>query len=101
MIGQQFDVGESQFVHVVGQARRDLAIGERTVVLFRNAHPRAEVNLVDRHGRMQRVRGCAFFKKSRVVPGVVEIPNHGSRARRLLGEKSYRVGFFSLVPVLR
>ncbi len=97
--GQQFDVGESQLVHVVRQAGRDLAIGKRTVVLLRDPHPGSEVHLVDGHGRVQRVCGSAFFKKGRVVPGVVEVPDHGSRARRFLGEKCYRVGFFRLVPL--
>ena len=46
---QQFDVGEAQLVHVFRQARRHLAIGQGTVVLFRHAHPRAEVHFVDRH----------------------------------------------------
>ena len=98
--GQQFDVRESQLIHIVGEARRDLAIGERTVVLFRDAHPRAQVNLVNRHGRVQRVRGRALFQKGRVVPGVVEIPDHGSGARRYLREKSHRVGLFNLVTEL-
>src|SRR5260370_36383907 len=44
--GEQFDVRESQLSHVVGKARRDLAIGERSVVLFGDAHPGAEVDLV-------------------------------------------------------
>src|SRR5260370_38868300 len=48
---------------------------------------------------MQRVDGGAFFKKSRIVPGVVEIPDHRSGARRFLCEESHRVCLFSLVPV--
>ena len=98
--GQQFDVGESQLIYVVGEAGRDLAIGERTVVLFGDAHPGAEVNLVDGHGRVQRVYGRSFFQKGRVVPGVVEIPDHGSGARRFLREKSQRIGLFNLVTEL-
>src|SRR5208282_6876566 len=95
-----FDVGESQLIYVLSQTGRDLAIGERTVVLFGDAHPGAEVNLVDGHGRVQRVYGRAFFQKGRVVPGVVEIPDHGSGARRFLRKKSQRVGLFNLVTEL-
>ena len=61
--GQQFDVGESQLVHVVGEAGRDLAIGERAVVFFGDAHPGAEVHFVDRHGRVQRVGGATRFPR--------------------------------------
>ncbi len=92
-------MGESQLIDVVGEARRELAIGERTIVLFGDAHPGAEVNFVDGDGGVQGVVGGAFFKIASVVPGVVEIPDHRSGARRLLGEKAHRVGFFSLVPV--
>ncbi len=96
---EQFDVGESQLVHVVGEAGRDLAVGEGTVVLFGDAHPGAEVNLVDRHGRVQRVEGRAFFQEGGIFPGVVEVPDHGGGARRFLGEKSHRVGLFHPVAV--
>ena len=98
--GEQFDVGESQLIHVVGEAGRDLAIGERTVFLFGDAHPGAEMNFVDRDGRVQRVGSGALFKESSIAPGVVKVPDHGSGARRFLGEKSHRVGFFSLVGVM-
>ena len=98
--GQQFDVGESQLVDVIGEAGRDLAIAERAVVLFGNAHPGAEVNFVDRHGRVQGIGGGAFFQKGRVVPCVVEIPDHGSGARRLLVENRNRVGSLDLVAEL-
>src|SRR6267154_6919359 len=70
-------MGESELIHVLGKAGRDLAISKRTVVLFGDAHPRAEVNFVDGHGRVQRVGGGTFFEESSVIPGVVEIPDHG------------------------
>src|ERR1700730_17590555 len=37
--GEQFDVRESELIHVVGETRRDLAISKRTIVLFGDAHP--------------------------------------------------------------
>src|ERR1700674_4504625 len=40
--GEQFDVRESELIHMVGQTGRDLAISERTVLLFGDAHPGAE-----------------------------------------------------------
>src|SRR5713101_2228103 len=79
---EQFDVCESELIYVVGETGRDLAISKRTVVLFGDAHPGAEVNLVDRDGCVQRVGGCALFEKGCVAPGVVKVPDHGSSARR-------------------
>src|SRR6266481_9021413 len=70
---EQFDVGESQLIHVVGEAGRDLAISKRTVVLFGDAHPGAEVNFVDGHGRVQRVGGGTFFEESNVIPSVIKV----------------------------
>src|ERR1700730_6647306 len=49
---------------------------------------------------MQRVGGCALFKKGSVVPRVLEIPYHGSGARRFLGKESHRISLFSLVRVM-
>src|SRR5216683_411568 len=72
--GKQFDVGESELIHVVGEAGRDLAISERTVVLFGDAHPGAEMNLVDRDGRVQRVSSGALFEECSIAPGVGKIP---------------------------
>src|ERR1700691_748068 len=50
---EQLDVSESQPIHMVGQSGRDLAIGERTVVFLGDAHPGAEMNLIDRYRRVQ------------------------------------------------
>ena len=97
--GEQLDVGESQPIHVLGEPGRNFAIAKRTVVLFRNAHPRAQVNLIDRHRRVQRVKRGTFFQKVRVTPGVVEIPHHGSRTGRLLVHEAERVSLIDLVAV--
>src|SRR5208282_5992583 len=97
---KQFDVGETELIDVIGQAGRDLAVAERTVLLFGDAHPGAEVNLIYGHRRVQRVYGCAFLQKGSVSPGVVEIPDDRSRARRLLREKSHRIRLFNLVTEL-
>src|SRR6266853_3445800 len=98
---EQFDVCESELIYVVGEAGRDLAISKRTVVLFGDAHPGAEVNFVDGHWCVQRVGGCALFEKGSVAPGVAEIPDYGSGARRFFGEQSYWVSFLSPGGVMR
>ncbi len=45
---QQLDVGEAERAAVVGELRRELAVGEHAVALLRHAPPRAQVHLVDR-----------------------------------------------------
>ena len=54
---QELDVGEAHLVDVFGESRRRLAIGERAVVFFRHAHPRAEMDFVNRHAA--RAASCA------------------------------------------
>ena len=98
--GQKFDVGESHLADVFGEARRGLAIGERAVVLFRNAHPRAEMHFVDGMRRAQRVAFGALCHPVRIVPLVVEIPDDRRGARRLLVEKAERIGFVDAVSVM-
>ena len=58
------------------------------------------MNLVNGHGRVQRVGGGALFKKVSVAPGVVEIPNHGRCPRRLLGKERHGVRLLRLVTEL-
>ncbi len=58
------------------------------------------MNLVDGHGRVQRVDGRAVFKKSGVVPFVVEVPDYRGGARWFLVEESYGVGLFNLISEL-
>ena len=58
------------------------------------------MNLVDRHGRVQRVHGGALLEECGILPGVIEVPNYGCRARRLFCVKPHRIGFFGTVAVL-
>ena len=38
---QELDVGEAHLVYVFGETRSGFAVGERAIVLFGDAHPRA------------------------------------------------------------
>ncbi len=44
----KLDMSESVCDHVIGQQRGNLAITERSIVLFRNSPPRTEMHFVDR-----------------------------------------------------
>ncbi len=97
--GQELDVGEAQLADVVGQAGRGFAVGQRAVVLFGDAHPRAEMDFVDCLRCAQGVAGGALLHPVVVVPLVVEIPDDRGGARRFLVQQAERVGFVDAVSV--
>src|SRR5579884_3854768 len=45
--GQQFHMGEVHAVYIVGQLRRNLAVGQWPAALLRHSHPRTQVNLIN------------------------------------------------------
>ena len=45
---QQLHVREPKALHMLGEARRDLAIREHAIAVFRDARPRSEMRFVDR-----------------------------------------------------
>ena len=50
---EKLNMSEAQLGDVLCQPGRHFAVGERAVVLFRHAHPGAEVDLVHRHGSVE------------------------------------------------
>ena len=66
--GHQLDVREAHLVGVVGELGGDLAVGEGAVALAGHAHPGAEMDLVDRHRRRQRLAGGAVGHPVGVAP---------------------------------
>src|SRR5204862_4949351 len=80
----QLDVGEAGALDVLGQAGGQLAIAEGAVGVLRAAHPGAEVDLVDRHRRVEGVAGPATVHAVGVVPVVVECADDGGGERRHL-----------------
>ena len=51
---------EAEAVHVTGQLRGQLAVAERPVALFGDAHPGAEMNFVDGNGRVRGIFGASL-----------------------------------------
>ena len=96
---QELDVGEAHLVDVFGEAGRDLAVGQRAVVLFGDAHPRAEMDFVNRMGARSELRPARFCHPVVVAPLVVEIPDDRGGARRFLVQQAERVGFVDVVSV--
>ena len=74
--GQELDVGESHLADVFGEARCGLAVGQRAVVLFGDAHPRAEMHFVNGLRGAKRIAAGALLHPFAVVPLVIEIPHN-------------------------
>src|SRR5580704_14384278 len=99
--GKQLDVGEVHALSVIGEARRHLAITERTIIFLRNPHPGTEMDFVDGNRRMQGISPFAILHPVAISPLVVEIPQDRSGARRFLMPEAERVCFVdyeSVVP---
>src|SRR5579862_4618006 len=99
--GQELDVGEAELGGVIGERVRELAVAERAVARLGYAPPRAEVYLVDRPGRAERVGCAAALHPRRIAPLVGEVPNHGCGARRNLAAQAVRVGLVGPAAVAR
>ena len=86
-------------IDVFGEARRGFAVGERTIVIFGNAHPRAQMHLINRMRRAQRVAAGAVLHPVVVAPLIVEVPDDRGGAGRFLVQQAERVGFVDAVSV--
>ena len=89
---QQLDVREAERERVIGERGAELAVGERAVVLFGHATPRAEVHFVDRDRCRERAACAACRHPLVVVPGVREVRDLGRGVGRQLRAKRERVG---------
>jgi hypothetical protein len=98
--GQDLDVREAERLDVRRQPRRQLAIAERAVVLLGHAHPRPEVDLVERQRRAQRVALFARPHPLLVAPlVVVEVPHLGAGLGRRLLHHRERIGLVDAIAV--
>ena len=99
---QQLDVREAEVGDVVAELVGELAVRERAVALERVAPPRAEVHLVDRHRRAQRVgraaRRSSHCSSRQTCFGV---PDDGRVRGRHLGVERDRVALQAQPAVLR
>jgi hypothetical protein len=85
----EFDMGEAEVARVGRQHVGELAIAEPAAALLRPAAPRAEMHLVDRDRRAQRVGSGG--ERRRPADGL-EIDDDRSGARPHLGGESHRIG---------
>ncbi len=94
--GQQLDVGEPVRQHVLGERVGELDVVREAVPGRRQAAPRPEVHLVDRH----RAVAAAIGHPGRVAPLVVEGADHRCRRGRLVRRRSDRVGLLGPLAVV-
>ena len=94
--GQKFDMGEAEVAGIARQLLGELAIGQPFVVAL--APPRAEMDLVDRHRRAQRVDVGGRGARMRQL-GLVEHDRRGARAH--FGGKGQRIGLQRQMLALR
>ena len=92
---QQFEVGETHVLRIGNQLLGDLAVVEPLATLV--ASPRAQVHLVDRHRRTQRVGVAALLAARHHRRQAV---HHRRRLRPHLGAEGDRVGLQPQAAVL-
>ena len=93
---QEFDMGEAEIADIARKLLGQLAIGQPLVVAL--APPRAEMDLVDRHRRAQRVDARRRGPRMRQL-GLVEHDRCGARAH--FRGKRHRIGFQRQMLALR
>ena len=91
---QQLDMREAELLHVRGEPRRNFAIAERTVAVFRHAGPGAQVHLVDVNWLAHLIARCTSRHPRGIAPRVCALGNDDRcRLRRLLHLASHRIRF--------
>ena len=81
---QELHVGVAQVADVVPERLAELPVGEEPVALLGDAPPGAQVDLVDRDGRVERVPARALGRPGLVAPGVPVERGHDRGGARLL-----------------
>src|ERR1035437_5742594 len=97
----ELDVREAEVLDVVAELVRELEIGETPVAPEGVPPPRAEVHLVDRDRRAQRVGAPARGDPLLVRPLVLRAPDDGGGVGRNLRVERERVGLDPQAPLLR
>jgi len=68
-------MGVAETLDVVGQQRRQFAIGKRAVTFARDPSPRTQVHLIDRHRFVETIALLAAGEPLLIRPIVLQVPN--------------------------
>src|SRR5438093_10871248 len=73
MLGQRqkLDVSEARLRDILREPRGNLTVTQRPVLLFGNAPPRSEMDLINRNCRMDGISICARLHPVLVIPFVI------------------------------
>ncbi len=96
--GQELDVREAAPLHVLNEGVCHGRVAEVPPLL---PPPAARVHLVDRHGRVERHVPPPRRHPLLVAPGVGEVPEDRSRARRQFGAVRDRIGLLEHITLPR
>src|SRR5664280_2104773 len=94
---QQLHVRKTHVEGVLSEQRCALTVGERSIGLFGDATPRAEVHLVDRHRLLPRIDAGATLHPLVVLPVVTRLPHPRRGGRRHLEEAAQGIGLVEVV----
>jgi hypothetical protein len=93
-------MSKAHVADVVGQFNRQFAIGERSITLFRDAHPGTEMHLVDGHRCLELVVFVSGTHPLLIAPFVGKVPDDRSCARRNFVVQSERISLVDRVHVI-
>jgi hypothetical protein len=98
--GEELDMGEAAVGEVLRQHLGELFVGVGAAAVGGAELPGADVHLVDGDGRFERLPLAAGLHPLVVVPGVVEVPDAGTRLRGRLVVDAEGVGLVDAVAVV-
>ena len=98
--GHELDMREAHVERIVAELLGKFAIGEPAIMFLRDATPGAQVHLIDRPRRVQRVRLRAPLEPLAIAPRIAEIANHRGGARRLLAAERKRITLINAITVV-
>jgi hypothetical protein len=87
--GHEFDVRKTQILQIVRHGMREFAVVHESAVL---AAPRAQMRLIDRHGRIESVARAASRHPRAVAPFVIQFPGARCRGGREFAEEADWIG---------
>src|SRR5258708_8059295 len=95
----QLDVSVAHFQHVLDQSIRKFSVTQVTVILFRDARPGAEMNLIDTHRFFMPFAGPAALHPFPIRPREpVQIEDQGGGLQTMLAIEGERVTFQNDLP---
>src|SRR6266487_3788849 len=88
---QELDVRETRLSQMIWEISGSLSIRHPSIIVFRGPLPRAEMHLVDRPWRVERIFSGTVSHPFLIVPGRFQIPDNWSCSGRKLPVERKRI----------